>query len=260
MLRKTILITSLFFVTALTVLGWLIYRSTPGPTAQDIHGISIATPKHSAYHVLVSGRRLDCSSEATAPYSSTCEITIADKLLTIQAYRNEATRQLHFDGECVATYGSETLNCHLGSPVLGVEWFAYVDPLDLDDEQIDRLLRRYYFENLSEETYLNSLSIVPAIGTIAILAGVGAWLQPSRKEGWLAMMGLSVLASFILVAGFGLRAVVTSTLIGLLIIVGIVAIQRPIQLRSWLTPLALGLFSYVGTLFLALVLTSGFWD
>jgi hypothetical protein len=189
MLRSIVLFLSAATFVALTVLAVLLHRSSPGPTRQEILGVTLGS---GGGMVFISGRRLDCVRETDPPYKATCTIEIADKRLTIQAARGGPDRM--WGGECQAEYAGQLWPCAIGSRHVHVHWFAHIrDPLGLDGAQMAALRRQYYFENLPEEPFLYGVLIAPVLAALAFGGGWLTWKRPSSWRDWLTAAGLSLL-------------------------------------------------------------------
>jgi hypothetical protein len=124
-------------------------------------------------------------------------VTIADQLLTIQAFRNGDEHPNQFGGGCQAVYDGQIWPCQMSSRHVHVHWFAHIsDPLGLDATQMATIRQQYFIENLPEEPFLIGMLAVPILAALAILAGWWAWRRPFGKRDWATAVGLSI-ASFI---------------------------------------------------------------
>ncbi|MBE2201268.1 MAG: hypothetical protein IAE79_21825 [Anaerolinea sp.] len=195
MIRTIILVLSVATLIALVALGWLLYRASPGPDDQDILGITLGRSDNETGLTFLSGRRLDCAPEADAPYTSTCTVTIAGQLLTIQAFRNGPEQPNQVGGGCQAVYAGQPWPCAITSRHVDVHWFAHIsDPLGLDAVQMDALRQRYFIENLPEEPFLTGALAAPVLAALTVLVGWWAWKRPSTWRGWGTAVGLSVVS------------------------------------------------------------------
>ncbi len=213
MTHKSILTVSIICLLAIGILALLVYQASPGPSSQDILGVTLGRPDNESTGIaFLSGRRLDCAPDNDPPYTSICTVTIDGQLLTIQAFRNGPEHPNQLGGGCEATYAGEVWPCQMVSRHVHVHWFAHIsEPLGLNGSQMDVLRRQYFFENLPEEPFLYSILALPFILTMLVVAGFFAWRYPPQK-------------------------------------------------RTWLTAVALGLFTFIGTFLLTFTLTNNFWD
>ena len=140
----------------------IISHAWPGPSLQYI---SIGDWKNDKIWVFISGRRLICNENA-ANKTTNCSMNILGKLLEIQVHGNRPT--VDFPDEtstCKAFYEEKDWECRIGyGRGTGVTWVAFIDSaLGFALSDIEQLKQKYFFENLSEDTYMN------AVGVIAIL-------------------------------------------------------------------------------------------
>ncbi|MBK8990043.1 MAG: hypothetical protein IPM39_28940 [Chloroflexi bacterium] len=195
MMRTIILALSAATFIALVALGWLVYRASPGPDNQDILGVTLGKSDNETGLAFISGRRIECVPEADAPYTSTCTMTIAGQLLTIQAFRNGPEQPNQVGGGCQAVYAGQTWPCAISSRHVDVHWFAHIsDPLGLDAAQLTTLRQQYFMENLPEEPFLTGMLVAPVLAALAVLAGWWAWKRPSTWRGWGTAVGLSMVS------------------------------------------------------------------
>ncbi len=194
MQRKIILTVSILSLLAIGILALLVYQASPGPSSQDILGVTLGQYDNDSTGIaFLSGRRLDCVPDSDPPYTSSCTVTIAGQPLTIQAFRNSLAHPNQLGGGCKATYAGEVWPCQMSSRHVHVHWFAHIsEPLGLDAAQMDTVRRQYLFENLPEEPFLYSIVTLPFILTILILAGLFAWRYPQNKRTWLTAVTLGI--------------------------------------------------------------------
>lgn len=192
MTRKIITIISVLILITLGLLAWLIYQASPGPTSQDILGVTLGRSDNETGIVSLSGRRLDCSLEAEPPHASACTVTLAGKPLTIRAYRNDPARPTQLGG-CETTYDGQTWPCQITSGQANSLWIAYIaDPLGLNAAQMRALRQRYFFENLPEEFFLFGAMAIPFVVTFLVLVNVFIWQRPFKKRTWAITISLGL--------------------------------------------------------------------
>ena len=193
-IQKLHLFTIGYFI-LLAVLAFLIYQASPSPVTEEIRGLSIGKWQEEPGRAYLSGRRLECvPTSDNPPYETRCEVEIAGKMLTVDAYRNDPESNLIFDGGCEAFYDGESWPCKIGSRHTHVHWFAFVDAsMGLNDAQMDDLRRTYFFENLSETPFISGILITAIVTTILILVNFLVWVEPKVKIKWfLVFWGLVV--------------------------------------------------------------------
>lgn len=209
-MRSIILIVSATLFVGLAVLGFLVHQASPAPETQIIRGVALGRYDSEAGFTFLSGRRLDCTPQADAPYTNTCIIQLNGRPLTIQALRNGPEHPNQLGGACTATYAGQTWPCRVSSRHVHVHWFAYIpDPLGLETAQLQALQQQYWSENLPEEPFLVGSLAAPFIALIAFLGGWWAWQRPSGWRRWGTAVGLSVVvwigtfaSTFALTSGF----------------------------------------------------------
>ena len=210
MTRTISSIISGILLAGLAVLGWLVHQASPAPEAQIIRGVALGRYDSEAGFTFLSGRRLDCTPQADAPYTDTCTMQLNGRLLTIQAVRNGPEHPNQIGGGCMATYAGQTWSCDFGSRHVHIHHFAYIpDPLGLETAQLQALQQQYWIENLPEEPFLMGSLAAPFVALIAFLAGWWVWLRPSGWRGWATAVGLSMVvwigtfaSAFTLTSGF----------------------------------------------------------
>lgn len=206
-LRTVAIFVALMYIGGLVALAVVVYRATPAPPSQTIRGISISRtdsttrPRAStrAPYIDISGRALECKPlPDSARFPSECTITIAGKLLTIQAYRNGPNHADQLGGGCEAFYNGERRLCRIGAPNLQVNWFAYIDqPLGLTNQQLAKLEQKYLIENLPENVIIGSGLTVIILTTIVAMFVVAILFWPRR---FTLVRGLSFAAIVLLTA------------------------------------------------------------
>lgn len=205
MIRQTILVISALVLLGIMTLAVLVYRAAPASDSQVIRGVGIGAHDDSLGRAYLSGKRLDCVSEATAPYTDTCTVMIEGKALTIQVLMIESDTiametgsPILESGGCEATYNGQTWACTIASRHTGVERFAYIqEPLGLEMSQMDALRGKYYFENLPEELFFQSLYIIPLLVTLALVSGIAAlWKRPFDARVALTLASVSFVVYF----------------------------------------------------------------
>lgn len=155
-----------------------IYRASPGPRDQEIQGVAIGNPDDSLGVALISGRHLACSpsSPRYGDGGAVCRMTIAGRLLEIEALRNEAPNYDLLGGQCTATYNGQPHPCRFGNPNVNAFYFAYLpDGLGLVPFAVNGLRSRYPIENLPEAVWTAGWFVVPlgAAGVVGVLTA--AW-------------------------------------------------------------------------------------
>ena len=200
MIPKILRAISLIILAALAVLAWLVHQASPAPDSQVIRGLTLGEFASEKGVAFLSGRRLDCISEAESPYTATCTIAIEGQPLTIQAFRNPLTHPIQLGGGCTATYAGQEWLCETSSRHVHIHHFAWIrDPLGLETAQMDALRQRYFFENLAEEPILTSVFVFPILVTLLVLAGLFAGQRPFTKRKWATAVSLGI---FTLVSTF----------------------------------------------------------
>ncbi len=202
MIRKLILgFTAVYFIT-LGILVLLLYQASPGPEGQEILGVGIGQWGTEESIIFISGRRLECGAMAVGdPFAASCTAQIAGKPLQIKAIRNAPSSLFPFGGRCQALYDGQMWPCDYGSPHVQVHWFAYVQSdMGLGKAQMDQLQRRYFIENLPEETFLWGMVVTAVLTALISVTALTAWLWPEAKKQkirWAIGMGLiSILLFF----------------------------------------------------------------
>ena len=201
MKRKIAIQITLVYFVILILLGFMLYRASPGPAAQDILGVGLGNNASAGGLVYLSGRHLKCVSIANSDYTSKCSVIIAGKTLEILARRNATSDPVLMGGKCEAYYADRQWSCQIGSRHVHVHWFAYIpDALGLTPSQLDQLRQQYVLENLPEAFYFPYGSLIIALTVmIAMMVGLGAWLWPKLRSKILILLiiVMSGLASFI---------------------------------------------------------------
>ena len=210
MIRTIISIISGILFAGLAVLGLLVYQASPAPETQVIRGVALGRYDSEAGFTFLSGRRLDCTPQADAPYTDTCTMQLNGRPLTIQAARNGPEHPNQIGGVCTATYAGQTWPCDFGSRHVHIHWFAYIpEPLGLETAQLQTIQQQYWIENLPEEPFLAGSLAAPFVATLGFWGGWWAWRRPSGWRGWGTAVGLSVVVwigtfalAFSLTSGF----------------------------------------------------------
>ena len=183
-MRRVILLLSAIYSIALVILGFLIYRASPGPNSQEILGVGIGDYHDEAGIVYISGRRLHCTrAESNLSLASTCTIEIEGKLLEIRAQRNAPTHPNQLGGTCEAFYDDKEWSCSIASRHVDVPWFAYISlSLGLNKTQFDALRREYFFENLPEQVFIAGTIVVPVLTMVVAIVATAIWLWPRARS------------------------------------------------------------------------------
>ncbi len=64
-----------------------------------------------------------------------------------------------------------------------MHWFAFIgDAPGLERAQIEALRRRFFIENLPEETFTTMLVVIPVGAAMMAILASGAWLWPKLRH------------------------------------------------------------------------------
>ncbi|MCP4425109.1 MAG: hypothetical protein GY803_11490 [Chloroflexi bacterium] len=183
-LRKLLFLITIGYLIGMAMLAVMLHRASPGPESQTITGVGIGEWQGEQGIALLSGRRLDCNQvDNIAPFTTLCGVEIADKLLEIQARRNEPPNLNRFGGECAAFYDGQFWPCKIGSRHVHEHWFAFIEPpLGLSAAQMDDLRQMYFIENLPEEPFLIGSLVTAVLATLLILANFFVWVWPKAER------------------------------------------------------------------------------
>ena len=170
----------------LAIIAVMLHRASPGPESQEIWGGAIGNWKDSGV-AFFSGRRLKCAKDATINMT-VCTIEIAGKTLTIHAHR-APTPEFSLNGVCRAFYNGQEWKCQIAPRHVGVFWFAYMESgMALDKEHISGLQRKYFFENLSENAYVNGMFVVSVLSMGMAVFVTNFWCYAHNKNKVICML------------------------------------------------------------------------
>lgn len=191
----------------LVIMAVMLHRASPGPESQEILGVTIGDWTNDAGAAYLSGRRLTCA-EDTAINMSVCTIEIAGNTLTIHA-RRTPTPEFSLNGLCRAFYNGQEWGCIIASRHVGVYWFAYIESgLALGKEHIKQLHRKYFFENLSENAYINGIFVFSILTMGLAVFATNFWCHAHNKSkiicvllplmaGWVSLIISLFVAGFV---------------------------------------------------------------
>ena len=201
-LTKITLSVVIIYIVCLIVLGFAVRRSAP-PTGQILNGIAISsgTPRD---WILISGKRMQCVENEDTTQPSVCTITLGGKELELTATRtpleppDPKKNRPGSQGDCTATYEGQTWACWQGSPVIGVDHFAYLDiPLGLSADQLAEIRRTHFIENLPEMRWLQGSALVAVLNAVVVSLGIialfGRMKRLNQYIRFVGMTGLPIL-------------------------------------------------------------------